>query len=179
VTAGGTQASCAASECIDSTPDYCLPPTYWFDFDRLLVEASSEESSAWIIMVNNPYRDTLLVTNFQFELPTDAVVRGVRFSFNESADSPDAIGDYSVKALRAGATVGLDRGKSTAWSTGFHYSDYGGPSDLWGVPWTALDINSDQFGVSLTPLYLDTAGNARAYIDFVKATVYYDAALCK
>jgi len=175
VTAGGTQASCAASECVDSTPDYCLPPTYWVDFDQLLTEGDSQESSTWLIMVNNPYRDPLLATNFQFEIPSGAKIRGISFSINEAAGSANMIADYSVRALANNQPVGLDRGKTTAWTTTFHPEIYGGASDLWGTTWTPDVVNASGFGISLTPLYLDSAGNERAYVDIIRATVTYDA----
>lgn len=177
VTAGGTQASCAASECVDSSTDYCLPPTYWVDFDQLLTEGNTQESSTWIIMVNNPYRDQLLVSNFQFEIPSGAKILGISFSVNEAAGSADMIADYSVRALAGGAPVGLDRGHTKAWTTDFHPEIYGGATDLWGATWTADLVNATGFGIGITPLYLDSAGNERAYIDFIRATVTYD--VCK
>ena len=177
VTAGGTQTSCAASECVDSTPDYCLPPTYWFDFDQLLTEGNTQESSVWIIMVNNPYRDQLLASNFQFEIPSGAKITGISFAINESAGSANMIADYSVRALVNNLPVGLDRGHTTAWTTTFHPEIYGGATDLWGTTWTADVVNATGFGIALTPLYLDSAGNERAYVDFIRATVTYDT--CK
>lgn len=177
VTAGGTQASCAASECVDSTPDYCLPPTYWIGFDQLLTQGNSQESSTYIIMVNNPYRDQLLASNFQFEIPSGAKISGISFSITEAAGSENMIADYSVRALSNGVPVGLDRGHSTAWTTTFHPEIYGGASDLWGTTWTADSINAAGFGIGLTPLYLVSAGNERAYVDFIEATVTYD--VCK
>jgi hypothetical protein len=179
VTAGGTQASCAASECEISTPNYCLPPTYWVDFDKLLTEGSGtaeeiQASSAWIIMVNNPYRDPLLASNFQFEIPSGAKILGISFAITEAAGSANMIADYSVRALANNAVVGLDRGHTTAWPTTFHAEVYGGATDLWGTTWTADAVNAAGFGVALTPLYLDSAGNERAYVDFIRATVTYD-----
>ena len=40
-------------------------------------------------------------------------------------------------------------------------------------------MNATGFGIALTPLYLDTAGNERqrAYVDFIRATVTYE--VCK
>jgi hypothetical protein len=174
VTAGGTQASCAASECVDSTPDYCLPPTYWVDFDQLLTEGNTQESSVWIIMVNNPYRDQLLASNFQFEIPSDAKILGIGFSINEAAGSENMIADYSVRALANGVPTGLDRGHTKAWTSAFHAEAYGGAADLWGATWTPEIVNAAGFGIGLTPLYLDTAGNERAYVDFISATVTYE-----
>jgi len=177
VTAGGTQTSCAASECVDSTPDYCLPPTYWFDFDRLLTEGNSEESSVWLIMVNNPYRDRLEASDFQFEIPGSATILGISFSINEAAGSADLIADYSVRAMANNLAVGLNRARTTPWNTLFHPEVYGGAADLWGANWTADIVNATGFGIALTPLYLDSAGNERAYVDFIRATVTYE--VCK
>lgn len=173
VTAGGTTTSCASSECIDSTPDYCLPPTFWFDLTRLRVESSTMEDSAWIIMVNNPYRDQLIASDFQFEIPANATITGITFSVNRSADGPNTIADYEVKVMRGTSTLGLDRAMTTPWTNTFQYANYGGANDLWGATWTPSEINASTFGVALTPMYLDTAGNARAYVDFVRATVSY------
>jgi hypothetical protein len=154
-----------------------LPPTYWFDLDQLLVQGNTIDSSAWIIMVDNPYRDQLIASNFQFEIPAGAKIDGVSFAFNESADSDAAVADFSVHALAGGSPAGLDRGHTTAWPTTFQFESYGGASDLWGTTWTSDIVNAADFGVALTPMYLQTAGNARAYVDFVTATVYYDT--CK
>jgi hypothetical protein len=173
VQAGGSEQSCASSECIHSVTDYCLPPTYWFDLDLLRVEGGRIESSAWIILVNHPYRDQLLASDFQFELPPEATLQGIAVSINRSADMAELIADYEVKLLRSGSTVGLDRAKTAAWAAVFQYVTYGGPSDLWGVTWTPADLNSTGFGVALTPMYLSTAGNARGYVDFIRATAYY------
>jgi len=38
-------------------------------------------------------------------------------------------------------------------------------------------VNALGFGIALTPLYPDTAGNERAYVDFIRATLTYD--VCK
>ena len=125
-------------------------------------------------MVNNPYRDQLLASNFQFEIPSGAKILGISFSINEAAGSENMVADYSVRAMVNSTAVGLDRGHTKAWSTTFHPEVYGGASDLWGTTWSVDDVNGAGFGISLTPLYLDTAGNERAYVDFIRATVTYD-----
>jgi hypothetical protein len=174
VKVGGTSQSCAASECTEYVTNYCLPPTYWYGFDQLLIEAGTIDSSAAIIMVYNPYRDQLVADNFQFEIPAGATVKGIMMSINRAADMEDDVGDYEVKLMRDGATVvGLDRSDTKAWTVAFKYANYGGATDGWGTTWTPADVNAPGFGVGLTPLYLLTAGNGRAYVDFIRATVYY------
>jgi hypothetical protein len=176
VQAGGTQVSCASSECVQGldTPNYCLPPTFWSNLDQLRTEGGTTDSSASIIMVNNPYRDQLIANDFQFEIPAEATVQGIAMSINRSADSESAVGDWEVKLVRdAATTVGLDRAGTKAWPTTFEYADYGGPTDHWGTTWTPADVNGTGFGVALTPMYLGTAGNSWAYVDFIRATVTY------
>ena len=70
--------------------------------------------------------------------------------------------------------MGLDRGHTKPWTAEFHPEIYGGPADLWGSNWSPEAVNAASFGVALTPLYLDSAGNGRAYVDFITATVTYD-----
>lgn len=82
------------------------------------------------------------------------------------------IADCEVKLVRdAATTVGLDRADTKPWPTTFEYADYGGPTDGWGTTWTPAQVNATGFGVALTPKYLDTGGNARAYVDFISAKV--------
>jgi hypothetical protein len=121
--AGGTSQSCAASECIHSTTDYCLPPTYWSSLDQLRIEGGTIESSARIIMVNNPYRDQLVATDFQFEIPADATIKGIKMSINRSGDTDGEVGDYEVKLVREGSSVGLDRADTSPWPTTFQYAN--------------------------------------------------------
>jgi hypothetical protein len=177
VKAGGAQVSCAASECVAGivgSTDRCMTPTFWFYLDRLRVEGGTTGSSAWIAMVNRPYRDQLIANDFQFEISPEATIQGIAMSINRSADSEGLVGDYEVRLVRdAATTVGLDRGITKPWPTEFQYADYGGPTDLWGTAWTPADVNSTGFGVALTPTYLDTAGNSGAYVDFIRATVTY------
>lgn len=173
VTAGGTEQSCSAAKCIDSTSDYCLPPTYWFGLENLRIEAEPADTGAWTILDSTKYRDQLLATDFQFAIPSSATITGIVVQIRKSAESSMAA-DQEIRLLRNGATVGLDHSKSDPWPSGLEYVEYGTPTDLWGASWTPSDLSSQQFGVAITARYLDIGGNARAYVDFVKATVYYD-----
>ena len=86
--------------------------------------------------------------------------------------------DYSIRVLRGGAPVGSDHKKTETWSADLAYVTFGGPSDLWDTTWTPSDIQAAGFGISLAAKYTDTGGNARAYVDYVKATVYFVPAGC-
>jgi hypothetical protein len=84
--------------------------------------------------------------------------------------------DGAVRLIKGGVTGEADRSLPTPW-TGPEYAnvDYGGPTDLWNETWTPADLNSADFGVALSAIYTDTAGNGRAYVDIVYVTVNYRA----
>jgi hypothetical protein len=140
------------------------------------VQTGDTTTATRIIMVNNPYRDTLLLSDFQFEIPAEATaILGIGTSIVRLADSVGAVADYEVRMVSEGEAVGLDRAQSTTWDTTFVAASYGGDADLWGAEWTAEKVNASGFGIALTPMYLSSGGNSRAYVDFVEITIHYEA----
>ena len=87
--------------------------------------------------------------------------------------------DDSVHILKNGVAVGPDRSKTARWPAELAYASYGGPSDTWGQTWTAADLQATGFGIAIAARYTETAGNDRAYVDFVRAQVYYTPAGCE
>ena len=181
--AGGTTASCTqglqcvTDLCADGGLDcvMCLPPTYWLDPEGALGQPGSGTTGtpAYDVQAfDNGYNDPLEVTNFPIVLPTGASVRGIAFSIDRSADDVNAT-DVSVTILKAGVPVGTDHASAAAWPQSYTVATYGGPTDTWGTTWTASDVAAADFGVSITPQYLMSAGNDRVYIDSVAVTVYY------
>jgi hypothetical protein len=181
--AGGTSASCSSgSLCLeDSCPDggtsclMCLPPTYWLDPQGALGQPGSGASGTPADdtqALDNGYNDTLEVTQFHVALPAGAVVRGIVFDVDKSADD-DQAADESVRVLKGGAATGTDHKAAGTWPTTYTETPYGGPLDLWGATWTAADVQSNDFGIAITPQYLSQAGNDHADIDSVSVTVFY------
>jgi hypothetical protein len=77
-----------------------------------------------------------------------------------------------------GAPVGSDRKRTEVWPATLAYVTFGGPTDLWDTTWTAADLQASGFGISIADKYTATSGNARAYVDYVKATVYFSPLTC-
>lgn len=182
VAVGGTQDSCTmGSECVDGAvaggSKHCLPPTYWRYEDRALSESADWTDAAEQTVVVIAYQDPLLVSDFRLSVPAGATIRGIQFDVRRSADALQAV-DYSVRALRGGAAVGTDHKKTEPWSADLAYVTFGGPTDLWGTTWAPSDVQAAGFGISIADKYTATAGNARAYVDYVKATVYFVPAGC-
>jgi hypothetical protein len=172
---GGTEAMCAASQCIDSIDDYCLPATIWSGLGALSAEGTDPYSdAAQLVLVNDPYLDQLLLDDFRFEIPEDAEIRGITVTVRRAGGGPNEAVDAAVRLIKGG-TIGMaDRSSPEPWSApDFVNVDYGGPNDLWGQTWTAADFNAENFGVALAASYPQTGGNGRGYVDIVYATVHY------
>jgi hypothetical protein len=124
-----------------------------------------------LIAVSTPYRDRLLTKQFKLEVPPSAVILGITVEIRKAGEDP--VSDDSVRIIKGGVVGDAERASSDKWSQALSWSTYGGPQDLWGETWTAADLNSDEFGVATSVLYGRTVGNARAYVDEVRATVHY------
>jgi hypothetical protein len=173
-TRGGTEAMCAASICVDSTSDYCLPPTAWRNLGALRSEGTGPEDGAELVLVYNPYEDVLLLDDFRLEVPAGAEIVGITVTVRRAGGSSMEAVDGAVHLIKGGVVGSSDRALPTPW-TGPEYASiaYGGPTDLWGQTWTPAEVNAQNFGVALSAIYADTAGNGRAYVDIVYVTVSY------
>ncbi len=180
VDAGGTRDSCTAgSECIQGTGQdkHCLPPTYWRYEQQALAESADYTGAAEQTLVVIAYNDPLVLTNFGVVVPAGSQIRGIQFDVSRSADALEATDD-SIRILRNDQPVGIDRRRNDTWTANLGYVTYGGPSDTWGTTWTASDVQSNRFGIAVAARYTNTAGNARAYIDFARVTVTYVPPTC-
>jgi len=92
--------------------------------------------------------DYLKVSNFGFTIPTSATICGIQVDVEKSAAALLGLG--SIKDNHAlilkGNTAGNDNANGTNWPTSNTYVSYGSNTDLWGLSWTAADINSSNFG---------------------------------
>jgi hypothetical protein len=173
---GGTGEMCAASICVDSTSDYCLPATVWHNLGALRSEGTDQADGAELVLVFDPYQDYLLVDDFKLEVPADAQILGITVTIRRAGGSSMEAVDGAVRLIKGGVIGASDRSMPTPWP-GPEYvnADYGGARDLWGQTWTPADVNAANFGVALSAIYTDTAGNGRAYVDIVYVTIHYQA----
>jgi hypothetical protein len=76
-----------------------------------------------------------------------------------------------LNLLKNGALASSTR--STAYPSSNSFVTLGGQSDLWGITWTANDINQTGFGV-VVPIYVLSGGTGSQTqnIDFIRVTIY-------
>jgi hypothetical protein len=174
---GGTDEMCAAGMCVDSDPDdYCLPSTIWTELDQLETEGTSSLDCAELVLWSDPYLDYLLLTDFGFEVPESAEIRGISVKVRRAAGSPEEAQDAGVYLIKGGTLGDLDRSIPGSWAgPDLGETSYGGPTDLWEEELTPADVNSPDFGVALAASFTGV-GNGRAYVDIVYVTVHYSTA---
>jgi hypothetical protein len=159
-----------------STGDkYCLPATIWTSLENVYTEGSDiYADTAQLVVWPDPYRDYLTVDGFGFQIPPTAAITGITATVRRAGGGPDDAKDDGVFLVKGGVRGTVDQSTTTPWNgTMLENVDYGGPSDLWGVTLTPFDVNAADFGVALSAMYPEEAGNGRAYVDIIYLTVSY------
>jgi hypothetical protein len=114
----------------------------------------------------------LKATNFGFAIPGGSQINGITCEAKYKQTNPN-IQDNSVKMVKGGTIGGNDNAKSGVnWTTTLTWNSYGSSSDLWGLTWTASDINASNFGFVLS--CNNTAGGINTpSVDAMRITITY------
>lgn len=122
-----------------------------------------------------PYTQFLKATNFLFSISGLSIINGIQVDIEKKHDgSFGEIMDSSVRIIKGGAMVGTDYAEGgISWGTSDAYTTYGGSSDLWGLTWTAADINASDFGTAIQAFNDLQTNGITASIDNIRITVFY------
>jgi hypothetical protein len=117
-------------------------------------------------------------TNCGFAIPTGATIDGIEVSVErQAADGFSAdTEDYAVRIVKGGTIGTTDKSVIGVWPATDATQTYGGAADLWGLTWTAADINASTFGFAIS--VEETQGKSdpsTAKIDHITITVTYTA----
>ena len=114
-------------------------------------------------------------TNCGFSVPAGSTINGIKVEIEKKKSNAFTnISDNSVLISKGGTLSGTEHSVSEEWGLTDTYSTYGSPTDLWGLSWTADDINSTGFGMGIS--IIDDAVPGTASIDHIRMTVTYTAA---
>lgn len=138
----------------------------WENLTNLFVE---DENPANTHSLNKEETASFKATGFGFTLPTNAVVKGIQYSIYKKCSATSNITDKDSGLIFGGEAVGAV--KNGIWTTTYANSIYGSSITLWGVPWSAAQINSIEFGMYLNVESL--IKGAIANVDVVSMTVTY------
>lgn len=113
----------------------------------------------------------LKATNFGFEIPETATIDGIVASV-ERKRTTENMQDYQVQLIKDGEVDGNDKATIQSWTASDVVVEYGGEEDLWGLEFTANDINSDSFGLAFSAKSV-AVEETPAQVDSIRITVYY------
>jgi hypothetical protein len=111
--------------------------------------------------------------DFNFGISPLATIEGLVISMERYASSSNIISDSEIRLQHPGGSVFSENKSASAyWSTTNGVVTFGSPSDLWGRNSISVDILNN---MSFAFRCINDAGysSATAYVDYVKATVYY------
>jgi hypothetical protein len=125
----------------------------------------------------NSYSDYLRVTNFGFNIPLNATIKGIIVSvekYSTGGSSSERIRDNIIRLRNQDGTLtGDNKAVSSIWPTTNTTVNYGGSADLWGSSWTPNQINDSDFGVVLSVYNTRNDRSRTAYVDYISITVHY------
>lgn len=143
---------------------------------NVYISDNSRASGTALVLGNKTHY--LVSSGYGFSIPSYAIICGISVDIEKRATGLlQDVEDYSVKIVKGGVVDGDNKAQSGTWDFSDTYANYGGPSDLWGVTWTANDINSNDFGVAISADLWGISVLPSAQIDHVKITVHYDLTL--
>lgn len=93
--------------------------------------------------------DYLYVTDFDFAIPTDATIVGITAQIERADLTNPTARDSVVQLLKNNTRVGSNLASHVTWPSTDGTRTYGSSTNLWGVTWSASDINSTEFGLAL------------------------------
>jgi hypothetical protein len=143
---------------------------------------SSDNSFASASLSANGTSYYLIATGFGITLPQNAIINGIQVDVERSA-SPGIGGIidnaiYLVKAANI-QTSGANRADTlTTWGAAETTVSYGGPADLWGLAWSAAEVDAVGFGVAFSAKNTGGATDS-ARIDNIRITVFYSGITCQ
>lgn len=121
--------------------------------------------------------------NFGFSIPEDVIITGITVTARCFYNSSSAVNDTYFHTVQLTTTGGVNKGSAlhslsattNATSANAKTFTFGGANDKWGVgTLSPADVNSDDFGVTMTPMAVSsTAATSYLFWDVLTITVHY------
>ncbi|MBI4808363.1 MAG: DUF11 domain-containing protein [Nitrosomonadales bacterium] len=171
-----TTLACSTGVSVTSSPGACVDDAgigtrTWTTLDAV----ASDNAYATTTLGDNQQSHYLKCTGYGFAIPAGATINGITVNVERSASNTNSpIRDLSMRIVKAGVIGATNRATATTYPTTDTVEAHGGAADLWGLPWTAADINSANFGAALAAYKNGTNGGTfTVNVDHMPITVTY------
>jgi hypothetical protein len=142
----------------------------WTNIDNIKAD---DGSFASVTLANDEYSYSARSSNFNFGISPLATIEGLVVSIERYASLANVISDYSIYLSIGSLILTPNQSNSAYWSTTNSVVTFGSPSDLWDRS-HGISVNIlNNMDVNLVCRNTGGYSTATAYIDYVKATVYY------
>lgn len=147
---------------------------------------SSNNAYAQAALAASGFASRLTGESFDMQIPLNSTIQGIKVEIEKRYSGSGIIEDHPTWGVKI-----MTRGEWSAsryggdWPTADTYVTYGGPTDLWGLTelqpavfnhHTQLTVGSVRFRVSIQARNRGAA-SATAYVDHIRATIYYTTPL--
>lgn len=113
--------------------------------------------------------------NFGFSIPSDASIKGIQLDITGYCSANSAAKDYEILLRRNNMPAGTNMAAPGFWPSETATTTYGGGSELWGLAWTPLHIDSSNFGVFIKVKNI-SPNSPTVFIDAISMTITYELA---
>lgn len=137
---------------------------------------SSNNSNATAAVSGANTTNYLQCTGFGFALAGNPTINGITVNVERRSSSTTAGGaqDAAMRIVKAGAIGTAERATVTVYTTADVTEPHGGATDLWGLTWTAADINAADFGAAFAAQKNSSGGGTFTLgVDAISITVDY------
>jgi len=117
------------------------------------------------------FTDELNGATFGFNIPSNAIIDGIKLEMEVPSSTRWAEGNGMVKLKKAGVLAGTNQAGLGSASSGVY--TYGGATNLWGTTWTPAQINASNFGFGFDATYTSSGNDFTIAVDYVRITVYW------
>ncbi len=137
--------------------------------------AKSDGADAWAgVSPASPLTEKLQVAGFGAKVPNNAIIVGIQVKIRRRTSKVTALRDTSVRLITSGGPKGANYAQlSNNWDNVYLTATYGAPTDKWGASWTAAEVNSSAFGVSLEATCPSPCGDNQARVDHIGVQLAY------
>lgn len=143
----------------------------WNNTGNILVDSTSVTNSD--DLGEFEVTDVLRLTNFGFNLPSNAEVLGFVFKLRKKTNTTNHLKDYLIRPVLSGTNYGNNMKDPQFYTTSIITKEYGVAGYSWGTNFTYSDINNSTFGIDIQVTNLGSSTTAPAQLEAAFLDVYY------
>lgn len=164
-------ATAGPNSCATGADDAGVGTVIWSSPGNISTSDNVRATAALLIVgISTHY---LVGTNCSFNIPAGSTIKGITVGIERSNTAGGNCEDNRVRIVKGGVIGTTEKAAVGNWPLTDAYINYGSATDLWGLTWTADDINATNFGVAISARGVEPEVQSTAAVDHIRITVDY------